>query len=89
MMKKLTARATLIYMIKMLTECLEELKSTAKDGFTYGEKTGICRVSGNHTIMGGIGKQRIGLRNRRAVSAVIDIVFIDKRHLPWYTVSDI
>jgi len=39
MMKKLTARATLIYMIKMLTECLEELKSTAKDGFTYGEKT--------------------------------------------------
>lgn len=38
MMKKLTARATLIYMIKMLTECLEELKSTAKDGFTYGEK---------------------------------------------------
>ena len=77
MMKKLTARATLIYMIKMLTECLEELKST------------ICRVSGNHTIMGGIGKQRIGLRNRRAVSAVIDIVFIDKRHLPWYTVSDI
>ena len=38
MMKKLTARATLIYRIKMLTECLEELKSTAKDGFTYGEK---------------------------------------------------
>lgn len=52
-------------------------------------KNGICRVFGNHTIMGGIGKQRIGLRNRRAVSAVIDIVFIDKRHLPWYTVSDI
>lgn len=39
MIKKLTARATLIYMIKMLTEYLEELKSTAKEGFTYGEKT--------------------------------------------------
>lgn len=88
MMKKLTARATLIYMIKMLTECLEELKSTAKTAL-HTAKNGICRVSGNHTIMGGIGKQRIGLRNRRAVSAVIDIVFIDKRHLPWYTVSDI
>lgn len=39
MMKKLNARSTLIYLIRVLTQNLEELKLAVKDGFTDGERT--------------------------------------------------
>ena len=38
-MKKMNARETLLYLAELLTAYLEELRSAAKDGFAYGEKT--------------------------------------------------
>ena len=38
-MKKMDARETLLYLAELLTAYLEELRSAAKGGFAYGEKT--------------------------------------------------